>query len=559
MNPPEKRVHALLCLLLALCLAAPLPIGAQPMGKLLIVSQPDPTADKRDQFINFAPYLERSLRETGRFEPLVFLPTLPALRAAVDAQKLAAADLTPPLSRAAIRKIAQVLSVNHTLRVSGRATPEGIAVEAEMESLTGQETWNTLFLTRLEPYRSANKRPRPTEAIYAHVESLVERITAGRVGSRPMKPEANPPPPKTEKSSVPVDAKPPSEERPKAAPPAEPPKVEKRPEVNRQDAPPLPAETVDSMPPQPAPNTPSAHEILVDRFRRQGDLTNLIVSLRRAVNDRPRDARLRRDLVRAYSERGWAEAARDEARRAVALAPEDATLRRLLGDAHLALNDTETALKEYQEAVRLDGKNGLNLVALGDAYWSNAQPEEAQRCYAEAAQVDAKSPLPLRRLARLYLQRGRFADCIAAVTQAKALTPADDMDAFQEDYAGLLVMAETSLGDILSKAQNLRKALREGTRTREATFKDVSAQKRRAEEWTTFLDGLPAPERFARVQALYSQAANLVVQALESALLALESGDTRLEEEATLQRLEAGKQIADAAKRLKALTTKREE
>jgi len=553
MNASEKRVHALLVLFFVLCGVASRPAGAQQVGTLLIVSQADPNAGKNEPFIDFADYLRRAVEESGRFKPLVFEPSLPAIRAALDARQLAASEITKPLSREAIRKVADIVGANHTLRVSGRSTKDGIAVEAEMEAQVARNLWTTAFLTRLEPYRTKGKRPRPTEAIYAHVASLVERITAVRTGGgKPMDPRTTPPP--VEKTT-PAPSPDTRQEKLPVPPPSDPPKAATPPERKATQS------TTEAV--QPAvsvanPNTPSAHEILVDRFRRQGDLTNLIISLRHAINDKPRDVRLRRDLIQAYKERGWSEAARDEARRAVALAPNDPMLHRLLGDGHLAADDIESAIQEYQEAVRLDSKDGANLVALGNAYWQNARPEEAQKAYAEAVQADPKNPLPHRRLARLYAQQGRFADCVAAMSQAKTLTPPDDMDALYEDCAALLTFADTGLSDVLEKLRVTRKALRDGTRTREEVFKDTSAQKKRAEELANFLDALPAPERFARVQALYVQAANLVIQAVEGALLVLETGDSRRDEEATLLRLEAGKQIAEAAKRLKALTAKRE-
>jgi hypothetical protein len=126
-----------------------------------------------------------------------------------------------------------------------------------------------------------------------------------------------------------------------------------------------------------------------------------------------------------------------------------------------------------------------------------------------------------------------------------------------DDYAGLLSVAEAGLTDTLEKIRLTRKAVRDGARTREEGFREISLQKKRAEEIDGFLEKLPAPPHFLRVQALYSQAANLTLQAVEGALELLESTGMREEDQAILLRVEAGKQIAEAAKRLKALTAKK--
>src|SRR5262249_32518277 len=114
---------------------------------------------------------------------------------------------------------------------------------------------------------------------------------------------------------------------------------------------------------------PTAAEILVDRFRGKGDLPNLIISLRRAINDKPYEPQLRSELVQAYMEKGWKESARDEAARAVQLAPNSASLHRLYGEGLLETNDAEGAVRELNEAVRLEGADAANHVSLGEAYW----------------------------------------------------------------------------------------------------------------------------------------------------------------------------------------------
>jgi tetratricopeptide (TPR) repeat protein len=526
-RPKEPLSSHALSLCLVFCLLSLLfyPARAQNLPTLVIVSLPTGKVPI-GEFVDLAPYIDRDLAATGRFHVVVYKPGLPAIRAAMDAKTLTARDLVPPMSVQSARKIARALNADVLLRVSGRYTKEGISASAEAESYAGQDRWDTVFVQTLTPYR--NKKSGPLEGILAHSKAIAERF--GGAPSKTTKPTQTP---VGDRNGTNRTADRSADTRPPGVNPG-----------NMQ--PPV-------IPNVPTGSAPSPYEIMAERARRNNDVPNLIVALRRAITEKPRDVRLRCDLAEAYKAGGWSQAAREEALRAVAIAPDDPALHRLVGDAYADSGEMEEALKEYREAVRLDGKSAANLVALGDACWNTAKPDEAQQRYADAAQAEPKNPLPYRRLARLYAQRSRFADCAAAIKAALERTPDDDREAFNADFASLLTFVETGLNDAIAKMQIARKAFNEGTRNREQTFKDLSDTKQRAEELASFLDSLP-DTTFSRIQALYAQGAALVVQSFESALQALETVNTGKEEEANLLRIEAVKQIADASRRLKALT-----
>ena len=50
------------------------------------------------------------------------------------------------------------------------------------------------------------------------------------------------------------------------------------------------------------------YEALAQRYRQVGDLANVILALRHAVDEKPRDLRLRRELIQTYQDRQMADA-----------------------------------------------------------------------------------------------------------------------------------------------------------------------------------------------------------------------------------------------------------
>jgi tetratricopeptide (TPR) repeat protein len=506
------------------------PSAAQAPPKILIVSLTDGKAEK-SQHVDLTPHLEPRIRQDGRFAPVVLNAASPAIAAALKDSTLVPRDLAEPLSRESARKAAGVVGASYILYVSAQNLKEGLAAQAELESQASQTAWNTSFSEKLTPPRPAGKKPSLLEGVYSHVGAILNRLNIkpetqnGSAPVRPDNPRTNTPvkDPGTGKSA---DVKPGTEAGPGRVtmPPVAPP------QGTPPDAPP-------PVRPNPA-NITSTYEIRAEQARRTGDVANLLVSLRRAVTDKPLDVRLRRDLVQAYRDRGMVVAALEEARRATELAPEDASLRRLLGDALLETGEEAAAGKEYEAAAKLAPNDPLNHVALGDAHMKAAQPDEAESATAH------------RRLAVLLARRGKLAESNAALTAA--LANIDDRAALAQDYAAILGQTDGVLTDVTAKLQGARVGFRNGTLSREAAFKAFEAQKKRVEDLEKYLTEMPDGPA-ARVKALYGQAAGLVLQAVEKLVEHLETQNTSADEEASLLRLEANKQIGEAGKALRVL------
>ncbi len=552
------------CAVAAVALIHPSVARSQASGSILIISQRAEGTDK-NTYIDLSPHLEPALREAGKYEAVVFRADMPAIRELVTSKVLDESDLKIPLSKATAHKLAKGLGVRYILTISANSTKDGIVASADTETAIGLDQWSTLSTEKIFPARMKGKQLSLLESVHVVIAGLVEKVdSAISHGPRQSGPKAGVP----QVSDTPshnVDKT--SKGRQAASnPPARASESSKGNSTSANSGlaqpnrggpagaatgPSISASTVGIQTPVKPQNIPSTYDLLIEKARRNGDVANLLIALRRAVTEKPHDIRLRRDLVKAYNDRGWHDMAREEALRAVVLAPDDASLHRLLGDALLETSEPETALKEYQLAVHLAPRDSANFIALGDAYWNAAKPDESLKAYEDAAKAEPKSPAPARRLARLYGLRGKYTECIAAINAARNLTPTDDMSSFREDHAALLSSIESSLSQILARIQTAKKLLANGTRNREETYKEVTSQRKKAEELVAFLDAMP-DVGFSRVQALFMQAATLVSQTAEKSLDYLETENSAQDEEASLLRIEASKQLGDASKTLKA-------
>lgn len=297
-------------------------------------------------------------------------------------------------------------------------------------------------------------------------------------------------------------------------------------------------------------------DLLVARFRKAGDIAGLIVALRHAVDDDPYDARVRADLVTALRERKLTAEAKDEVQRALVLAPVDARLRRLYADTLLDASDADGAVREYTEAVRLAPKDAVNLIGLGDAYWAAGKPDAAVRAYEDAALADPKGATALRRLARLHVQRGSYGLLGETMKAARERSGEADQAGYETDYLFVMRTLEPQLGDLAVAMQTARKEFTNGTKNREECFKAFTETRGKAQGAADLLDKMTPPSGYVPVQALYSQAALMIVQACDRALGWLESQSDDDDKEATLLRLEAGRQLAEAGKKLKLVSSR---
>ena len=515
-----------------LFLLSPAAHGFQRPGRIVIFDQP---IGARGSNIDLTDYVSREL-SIAAFEPMVFKPHVPAVKEAVAAGKLSTEDFKQPLSPETSRKIAGALGFRQLLRVSGRSTPDGVAADAELERLAGQQSWSSVSVVKLEAYKPRGSKPSLLEGIKAQVALIVQRITGapGQVTTQDpiaVKVAPNDPRPAPKNAAPPEKTDPPVSSLATAG-------TSKPPAAN-----PIPS--------APRPN----YDLIADRYRRDGDHANLIIVLRKAVNDQPREVRLRKELIEAYLARGWSDAARDEAARAVALSPSDAGLRRILGEAYLKSGDTDAALREMSEAIKANPKDAASLVALGDIYLASAKVTEAEKAFVDASLADPAHPLPHRRLARLYADRGQLSAALKSISSVRAGVKDENADSLLPDYVGILGILEAALSEVLTRVQTNRQAVTDGKVSREIGFSNGTAQRKRAEEIAAFLDAMPSIPSLDKIQSLYGQAAGFVIQSAEATLLFLETQDSKRDQEAALLRLEAVRALSDASKRLKAAST----
>lgn len=563
------------CLVIAAaCLLFNAPTASAQGGTLLLVSQPNEKTDKSN-YLDLVPHIEPALRETNKFDILVYRPDLPAVRAAVADKTLTEKDTALPLSKEMRHKIGLLTGARYIFTVSAQTSKEGILSDGELESLIGTSQWSTILADHITPAKlSGNRKIGLLESVHLLVSGYSDHIVraAGNMGPVNVGPTA--PFPNEPKTNNPDTSVKPDKTVKNTGRNAATTKTPNGANANPVGSNPLPSggnpgntvggggsKTAAATPGNPAvsqgatANTVSAYDLVIDRARRNGDIANLIVQLRRAVTEKPRDARLRHDLIQAYNERGWRDQAREEASRALLITPKDSSLHRFLGEAMMEEGEINEALKQLQEAVRLDDKDPANYVALGDAYWTAAKYDECVKTYGTAAQIDPKSPIPHRRLARYYVQKGLYTECLAALNEAKKRTAPSDLGTFTADHTALLASIEAVLQEGLARTKAARNNFVNGTRNREETFKELSDVRKRADEAAAFLDGLP-DVGFNRVQALYSQAASMVVQTAEKLQDYLETQNMAQDEEASLLRIEAGKQLGDAGRALKAMAAK---
>lgn len=532
---PRFRVISLLSVL---SLVLDSPASAQGSAVVLLVSQPSSAAVK-SQFVDLAPHLQPALQETGKYSVIVFKSTNASILEALKAGRLQQGDILSPLSRETSHKVAKAVGAGGVLTVSAESTKDGVSMSALLEVLAGQNTWNQVYLDQVAAPKQNGKKVGLLESIHGLVDRIVQKMTNANVqtvGGSTEKPIAPPKPPDDGKPNIAADpiANADTTKSPAAGNPGQP-TVSKQPTAASKQS------------------NISTYTLVIDRARRNGDMASLIVALRKAINERPKDVRLRRDLASAYKERGWNDLSKEEASRAVTLAPEDGSVHRLLGDVLLDSGDRPGALREYQEAVRLTPQDPLSHMALGDALVADGHTEEGLKEFQAAAQADDKSPVPHVRIARLSIVRGSYADGLVALNTAKSIVGTGDSSPLIADCAAILNVVEATLLETLPRLQQTRAAFSNGTKTREEAFKTVTALRKRIDDLSTFLDAMP-DLGLGQPQALYSQASSLAVQATDKLLEHLETQSTSAAEESNLLRIEANKQIGEASKRLKSAT-----
>lgn len=309
---------------------------------------------------------------------------------------------------------------------------------------------------------------------------------------------------------------------------------------------------------QPSPNNSARFdtETSIIRFRQSGDLANVIQSLRRAINDKPKEVGLRRQLVLAYKERQMLDAALGEASRAIQIMPEESTLYRLKGDILAAKGDTVGATAAYNEAIAKGGSSDIaSQVALADALLADNRVEEAAKSYEAALKADPKNPLPLRRLARVSAAQAltdptQYAASLDYLKRARDLTPTSETEGYLDDYVALLHLIESRLKSALGEAQANLQAQRTGKLTTSDLKRSLADLKDRATALNDYLDKLLPGAGQNLTHAHYQASASMLLQAVSLYRDYLNTNDPTAESAVRGAIVDGFRELNDASKRL---------
>jgi tetratricopeptide (TPR) repeat protein len=519
---------------------------------ILIFSQRSPHFSK-DTYVEMAYILERPLREGAMYTPVVYKPDMPEVLTALQDHLLTPKDITPILSRSAMRNISHVLNYNYYISISIHYIKRSLRGNIIMEIASGMNQWNTVFALDESP-SSVNKGMDLSDAIHGLTSTIMNRLSqnsrAYTIGTKA---------PSVQTSSAPASVANPSQSAtpeassqptpganpisPSAANPASTQAQQGNASSSQQPkagaAPPTSASGSST-------DTMTAYDMLIERARKNGDVPNLIISLKHAITQRPRDIQLRRDLIRAYREKGWMDAGKEEAIRAEALAPDNPEIHKLLGDVYVQLDDSKDALNEYLAASKLAPGNGQYLVNLGDLQLKLGQDDDAYKSFQDALKTDPKNISAHFRIAQYDLLEAKYDDAINEMGTIKTLITANPSADIKQNCASILQKSEGILTDMITRMQMYRKDFTDGLKNREQTYKSYGAIKQDANQLFSFLNAMPDGD-LSKAEALYSQAASLVSQSADTEMTYLQSNNDDQEKQASLLRLEAAKQISDAA------------
>jgi tetratricopeptide (TPR) repeat protein len=588
---------------------------------MLVLQRPAgmPAAKKDDLNTALLEMLRATIRASGRYHAMTFAPDQPSVKRAMLEHQIAAADLVEPVKPETLRNVARIVGARQILTFGATLDKTAMKTDLQYQDAVGLQEWRILSAEQISVPAAVGKRRLKqnelvgltTDAITArmHIPShLAENLhladqvqyldangkvkkddaqptteptradtdgsrpydggtpllnpgTAAPTGSRAGKTENGGSKPSAPDRTGAAGSMPPAQANGKSGAQGSKQNVPETPPVNRNTGPAFSTDTTpDRVPPNATSSAnpvPTDYEAMAARYRQTGDLANVIVALRRAINERPKDVGLRRELIQAYQQRGLYDAALSETNRINRINPSEGSIHRLSGDTLMAKGDLAGALKEYREAVKADPKDVLAQVALGDALLLDNQYMEAIGIYEEATKTDPRSPLPHRRLARALAGRAaadptQYAASLAQVKTARALTPSGDIDTYLDDYTQLMRLMEGRLRDILEELQGAYQAKVQGKRMVDELKSATADMKARGEAAADYLDKLPPAVGEDVTHAHYQQGAALVLQALSLFGDYLDKGDANLADTFQGAMLDARREFSVASKRLSA-------
>lgn len=533
-----------------------------------------------DIMLELRSLLREGLDASKQYRAQTLIPSSASIKRALKEGLLKPEDLMEPYTDTSLRKIAVVLGAQLILNYQTEATREEIRTVYRLHDKVSADAW----LLRFEQTASVptNLVRKPTALLYAkittdditnnlgaptnHSASLPELRDAKIVSkiNRKRNPdqakEADTVVKNIKSSGTLKDTPPKNQDQTKGTKPdpTKNSKVEPNNTVpttpnNTQEQPAIPSDLTSKPAPLAAPQP--AYEDQAARYRQTGDLANAILTLRKAINENPRDPHLRRLLVTAYQERKNPEMALTELNRAMELDPRNAGLYHLRGELLLARNDTAGAMKAFRDGAAIDPKHIPIQVSLGDVLLAENKFNEAIEAYRNASTNDDKSPLPHRRMARAYMERATadpkyYADCLKALQQARNLTPATETRAFLEDYAAIMKSVEVRLQSVQNEIQFAYEDKLQSRKQNSALQQILVGLRQRGENLADFLDKLPPAAGQTTPQTHFSHATVLTLQTIGFFRDYLNKGDDSLLESFRNGQVLAQRELSTASRRL---------
>lgn len=576
---------------------------------LIIPSQVDPKKPRKDDPTPYVrDYVRETLREAGKYEVITFSEGDAKVKRGITDRVLATKDLDQPYSNETLQKFASIFGANRVLYVVITETKKGLRANVLLLGSVGQQTWQTLLSDELstgdvlgtQRFAAGDKKVSLkigkkdlnaliSDDIIVHLglpSQLNERmpsLTALRLAqdvanSSKAEPKDPKKPAPTENSGVKPTAqegtKEPTTPKPSGLNPVgndTPTKAVKPPPDKITAIKPTPTPSLQNRIPGDITTATDAVSLPLNvqrtdseeqlrHYRQEKDLANVILSLRRALNEHPHELVLREQLVQAYQDRGQWGMAKSEVERAMTFQPESTILRRLYGNILFNQGDVPNALKSYREAIRLDPKNVLAQIAMGDALLADNQFKEAFDVYETAIKNSPESPIPYRRLARALLSRAdsdpkNYDVSVDNLLKAKSKTPPTETEGYTEDYIAIMRLMESRIRDMISELQNGLVAYRQGKIKVADLNRALSDMKERAKYAEDYLDKLPPAIGHDPTQAKYQQAMAFLSQAVSLFRAYLQDNDSMTETTLRTTLVNASRELTAAGLRLTATKT----
>ncbi len=540
------------------------------------------------------------LRDSAVVDASLYSPDAPTFLLAIKESKLIVTDLErpSPAERVAIGRAVGATYVIGVIALQSEDAGKGADVEIYATEVSSNKTWAFRAQSWQENGGGVGSRtigtdgrPGPYQvSLLSAANTVVTRFLAGPMGDYtratppstllPPKPAdaSEPDPPVAAIASPPaatpaprtgtVAAPPPSEPVAPIAPVAVPNPPPALPRTLPQNPPILaPPVTVPAAPTTTAVPEPSPQPVVrraasaadTEAIRRQadaliasGDVNTAISTLRRGINQAPRDARLRAALVKAYLAAGQTGDAAAEAKRGLGIAaPDDRDgrleLTRLLAQGLSRNGDTTAARVMYQETIEAEPSAVWARIALADLLVSEGQTVAAEAQLQAARKIAPDDADVSVSLARLLAQKGDYNGALAAITSG-----ANNGG----DAAARSLAARSLFDDGAKRVANLlaqnRVAWEAGTLSREAFYKATAAQSERATALLALLKAVPPPaggpngEVLTRAHKRRVFAAALLSQSVAAMVTFLETGKESDGVEARLLLTEFQKELDNA-------------